>query len=336
MGSVTLVKGQDDVLREAAVSDIVERLVGDGDRGLMLDEQSGPNYELAAAVDAANTLPFLTDRRVVLARHLGRFPNAESLRPLLGYLVALTDTTDLILVWERSPEPGTRLGNLPPTLTKAIKAAGGEVIDTDPPARNRDAWVAQQLSEHGLRLDRAAVALIAAQLGDGPGAVVELGERLAGIHGSGAALGAEDVKPWLGEAGGVPPWELTDAIDSGDTATALDRLHRMVRGGERHALQIMATLHGHYARMLRLDGADVSGEKDAAALLGIKGSTFPARKALTQSRNLGPHGVRRSVALLAEADLALRGAQAWPDELVVEVLVARLCRLAGARPGRRR
>jgi hypothetical protein len=30
------------------------------------------------------------------------------------------------------------------------------------------------------------------------------------------------------------------------------------------------------------------------------------------------------VELLAQADLDLRGAKAWPDELVMEVLVARL------------
>ena len=57
-----------------------------------------------------------------------------------------------------------------------------------------------------------------------------------------ARLGADDVIPFLGEASDVPPWELTDAIDSGDIATSLDKLNRMTQGGERHALQILATL----------------------------------------------------------------------------------------------
>ena len=38
--------------------------------------------------------------------------------------------------------------------------------------------------------------------------------------------------------------------------------------------------------------------------------------------------MRRAVGLLAGADLDLRGKQAWPDELVMEVLVARLARLS--------
>jgi DNA polymerase-3 subunit delta len=108
----------------------------------------------------------------------------------------------------------------------------------------------------------------------------------------------------------------------------LRKLHRMTAGGGRHPLQIMATLQGHYARILQLDGAAVTGEKDAAQLLGLRGSTFPARKALTQARKLGHERVVEAIELLAGADLDLRGGKAWPDGLVLEVLVARLARLA--------
>jgi len=65
-------------------------------------------------------------------------------------------------------------------------------------------------------------------------------------------------------------------------------------------------------------------------VLGIKPG-FPARKALDQYRKLGNSGVVRAIALLAQADLDLRGAKEWPDELVMEVLVARLSRLGSGR-----
>jgi DNA polymerase-3 subunit delta len=80
--------------------------------------------------------------------------------------------------------------------------------------------------------------------------------------------------------------------------------------------------------MLMLDGAPVTGEKDAARLLNMKGSTFPARKALNQVRKLGHTRVVRALDLLAGADLDLRGRRAWPEDLVMEVLVARLARLS--------
>jgi DNA polymerase-3 subunit delta len=112
----------------------------------------------------------------------------------------------------------------------------------------------------------------------------------------------------------------------------------MSGAGQRHPLVVMATLHRHYAAMLRLDGASVHTEADAAALLGTR-TTFVAGKALRESRRLGRDGVGRAITLLAAADQDLRGASACPPEVVMEILVARLSRL-GPRPaggrGRRR
>jgi DNA polymerase-3 subunit delta len=99
----------------------------------------------------------------------------------------------------------------------------------------------------------------------------------------------------------------------------------MLTAGGRHPLVIMATLHNHYARMLRLDGApEATDERSAAAALGLTGSTFPARKALLQSRKLGHDGIARAIVLLSDADLAIKGTIDWPQDLILEVLVARL------------
>jgi DNA polymerase-3 subunit delta len=208
-----------------------------------------------------------------------------------------------------------------------VKAHGGEQVDTSP-GRKIAAWADEQLRSAGLQVDREATGRLVAWLGDDPQRLVGLVATLVGAFGEGTRLGVEEIEPFLGEGGGVPPWELTDALDRGDIATALAKLRRMLDGGGRHPLVVMATLHGHYARMLQLDGAPVSGERDAAQLLGLRGSTYPARKAMQQARRLGHDRIVDAISLLAAADLDLRGAKAWPEDLVLEVLVARLARLA--------
>jgi DNA polymerase-3 subunit delta len=324
---VYLVKGTDEVILRDAVRELVQRLTGERDAGLTVEEIGREQHQpgeatspsMRSLIDAAQTPPFLTDRRVVVGRDLDLFTKADQIEPLVTYLSDPLPTTALVLVW-----PG---GRMPKGMAEAVKASGGEQIDTSP-GRQLAGWVDEQLAKAGLQVDRGAQQRLVDWLGDDPQRLVGLVRTLAGTYGGDGRLGVDEIEPFLGEAGGVPPWELTDAIDRGDIPTALERLQRMMGGGERHPLQIMATLHNQYARMLTLDGAPVTGEKDAARLLGMKGSTFPARKALSQARKLGHDRIVRAVDLLAGADLDLRGRKAWPEALVMEVLVARLARLS--------
>ena len=333
---VHLVKGNDDILVGGALSTLLDELVGDGDRSLLVDEFDLDTVKLGAAIDAAQTIPFLTDRRIVVVRRFGRFSRTDEVQPLIDYLQDPLPSTALVLAWEKagSPseegEPVAKPAKIPPALTKAVTGAGGEVIDTAP-GRKLDGWVSERFAEAGLQIDGATRNRVVEVLGDDAGALVGLIGRLSGTYGEGARLRLDDVEPYLGRSGGVPPWDLTDAIDRGDVPGSIDLLHRMMEGGDRHPLAIMATLQGHYTKMARLDGAGVRGEKEAAELLGMAGkSTFPAKKALTQSKRLGSAGVKAAVGLLARADVDLRGARAWPEALVMEVLVARLARLSRA------
>ena len=64
---------------------------------------------------------------------------------------------------------------------------------------------------------------LADHLGEDVGRLVGLLDLLEGVHGTGfPPVTADQVEPFLGEAGGVAPWDLTDAIDKGDTEAALD------------------------------------------------------------------------------------------------------------------
>ncbi len=319
--SVYLITGDDESLLLTAIGELLKQLVGDGDRSLMVDDFDGDDFEMRAVVEAAQTPPFLTESRVVVARGIGRF-NADDVAPMAAYLTDPLPTTQLLLVGGG--------GRMPKALTDALKAAGATTIATAPPSRAKErvGWFDDQIRHSGLKLDGQALQMVAEWLGEDAGRLQGILETLLSTYGTGTTLRSADVAPFLGDAGGVPPWDLTDAIDKGDTTRALQLLHRMLRAGERHPLQVMSILHGHYGKLLSLDGSDARDEASAAAVMGIKPG-FPARKALDQYRRLGSGGTSRAIGLLAQADLDLRGAKEWPEELVMEVLVARLSRLAG-------
>jgi DNA polymerase-3 subunit delta len=313
-----LLSGNDESILRSAVHDLVDELVGDGDRAMMVDEFDGDEYELRMVVDAAQTPSFLTDKRVVVARDVGRF-GADELAPLLAYLTNPLDSSDLVLV--------VNGGAVPKKLGDAVKAVG-VVTNTSPPSRPKDrqSWIVDHIAAAGLRIKPDAAAQLGAWLGEDAGRLDGILATLTSTYGSDHVLGFVDVEPFLGEAGGVPPWDFTDAIDAGDTTKALTLLGRMLHAGGRHPLQIMAIMHGHYANLAKLDGAGARSEADAMAATGIK-SAFPAKKALQTYNRLGAAAIRRALELLAQADLDLRGAKELEPELVMEVLVARLSKL---------
>ncbi|MHB8439954.1 MAG: DNA polymerase III subunit delta [Acidimicrobiales bacterium] len=321
--SAYLVKGDDPVLVATALQELVHDLNGEADLSMAVEEHGagGEDIDTGAVVDALSTPPMLCDRRIVVVREAGRLLAADGAR-IAAAMEQLAPGVVLVVA--------AGGGTVPAALVKAVGKAGNSVDTAVGRGRARDQWLEEHLGEAPVRLDARARALVSDHLGDDMARLGGLLETLRSAYGEGSSIGPEKLEPFLGEAGAVPPWELTDAIDRGDTPGALDALARLGGAGDLHPLQIMAMLHRHYQGMLRLDGLEVASADEAAALLGMR-SHYPARKVMEQGRRLGASRIGRAVSLLAEADLDLRGRTGLPDSTVLEILVARLSRLGAGR-----
>ncbi|MGB1724439.1 MAG: ComEC/Rec2 family competence protein, partial [Ilumatobacteraceae bacterium] len=132
--SIHLLTGDDESNLRSAVTELVHELVGDGDRSLMVDEFDGTEYGLREVVDAAQTPPFLTESRVVVARGIGRFVAAD-IDDMKAYLADPLPTTHLVLVGGG--------GAVTKPLVDAVKAGGGVTRSTSVSTRGRDleTWV---------------------------------------------------------------------------------------------------------------------------------------------------------------------------------------------------
>jgi len=319
-----LVRGDDPSLVGQAAHDLLGRLVGERDAATVTEEHGGPgspDLDVGVIVDALTTPPFLTDRRVVVVRDAGRLIAADAAR--------LTPCLD-------DPIPGIVLvlvaggGTVPAALVKVVDRVGVVVDAAVGTGRARTQWLVDRLHDAPVRLDARAATRLGDHLGGDLSRVQGLLDTLAAAYGPGASIDSDQLEPFLGQAGRVAPWDLTDAVDAGDTAAALVALGRLLGPGGSHPLVVLSILHRHYQAMLRLDGAGVTSGEQAAALLGTR-SAFPARKALEQGRRMGAARLGRAVTLLAEADLDVRGRSALPDVTVLEVLVGRLSRLGSVR-----
>ena len=336
--SLLLLWGRDPTAVSHLVSEVQGELLGRQDANLAVTRLSAAEYaaEGAAAsifgvVEACMTPPMFTPYRVIVARELGIFKSTD-LEPLLSYLQNPMPTTKLLLVWEK-PVGQSGSERVPAALYEAVESAGGMLMGADAAHGNAGkTWLREQCKRARVRLDPAAYELLVERLGEDRTRIWGILDALQGAYGEASRLGAEDVAPYIGEFGSVPPWGLTDAISRGDFSSSQDQLGRLLRSGGRHPLQIMASLHIYFERILRLDGTDVRTAKEAAVLLRQSGalpksgSTYPAPIALQSSRKVGPK-IRRVYELLAAADLDLRGRTGMHSKTVLEVLVARLVQL---------
>jgi len=328
--STYAVVGTDATMVYDALHNVVATALGNLDPSFALQDFTAKDVTSSGAVsiasqvmEALNTPPFLVDRRVVVVR------DAQSL---------VAEEVAQLLNWMSDPAPDTVLviGVVGTKANKLVKAAG-EVVDVNVGTRSQDrvAFVESKLAEYRVTIDRATAQRISDKVGDDIARIDSLARSLQSIYGT-APLNFAHVEPYLGDAGDVPEWDLTDAIDNGDATKAIVVARRMLDSKGRAGLQIVNMLQRHYLRMARLEGSGVRSDDEAATLLGI--NRYPAGKALRVSQRIGPERISTAVHMIANADVDLKGGVSYGGKdlntdldvtelTVIEVLVARLAKM---------
>ncbi len=326
----TCVVGSDPTMVYDALHNVISDALGDLDPALALEDFTAKDVTAAGestlprVLEALNTPAFLVERRVVVVRD-AQLLLAEEAAQLSAWMGAPTPATVLILA-----VVGAKSHRL-------VKAAGAVVeVNVGSRVAERVTFVKEKMAEYDVVVDHATAQRVAEQVGDDVARVDALARTLQSIYGT-APLVFARVEPYLGEAGDVPAWDLTDALDAGDVTKAITVARRMLESRQRAGLQLISLLSRHYLNMARLEGSDAQTKDDAAALLGM--NAFPAGKALQQGQRLGADRLATAVRWLTHADLDLKGGVSYGGKdlesdldvtelTVIEVLVARLARLS--------
>jgi len=332
MDATTVVVGTDATMVYDALHNVIATALGDLDPSFALqdftvkDVTNSSESVIAAVLEALNTPPFLVSRRVVVVR------DAQAL---------LAEESAALLAWMADPAPDVVLAVavVGAKSNKLVKAARVVVdVNVASGAKNRVAFVHDKMAEYRVVLDARAGARISERVGDDVARVDSLARLLASIYGS-APLNVTHVEPYLGDAGGAPEWDLTDALESGDATKAITVARRMLDSKGRAGVQIIFLLQRYYLRMARLEGADVTSAEEAAQLLGM--NAFGAKKLLAMANRMGAERIGDAIHLIANADVGLKGGVSYggkdlntdqdlTDLTVIEVLVARLARLTSS------
>ena len=323
--SLYLIEGTDQSLVDNSLVELLNGLCGGSEPSLVVEEYGGPDsdpVDVLQVAEALSTSPFVADRRIVVLRQAGKMSSADASK-LVGAIGDMADDVFLVIAG------GDRA--VPASLRKIVGESGIVVDATSPAERQRPKWIHDRLSRSPVKMDQSAENWLQNRLGEDIARLDGLLGILVATYGEGAVLSESDLEPFAGEAGVLPSWELSDAIDAGNASLAIENLHRLVFAGEFYPLAVLGILYRHYEAALRVDGLALRDGAQAAEVIGAK-SKFLGEKSLRLSRQLGYAGISSAISLLAQADLDLRGKTALPAITILEVLVGRLSKLRTVRP----
>ena len=294
MRSLYLIGGTDEAKIDATRSRLRARAEREGGSAALEVFEPGegrgmPDHEaLLAAIPA---MSLMESRRYLLADGVERWRDRQ-LDPVARRLGTLPPDLTVVLIAR---------GKAPAKLTKAVKAADGEIHEFEAPkAREMPRRLVGEAQQLGFRLDPAAARLLVERMGASPVRLANELARLALWAGEGGEVAAADLEAMVVDTQEAAVWTLSDALLEGDPAAALRVAERLIAQGE----NVTGLVYGLASR---LRGA-------CAAAAQLEAGVPP--KQVESSLKMHPYAAKLLVGRLRDAELAdLRAATETLAEL---------------------
>lgn len=288
---IYVIYGQDGYLRLQHRQAVLAELLGPEPDELSVSWLDA-SAERAEVFDELRTASLLTGRRVVVIGDADAFVSANR-EALEDYLDHPSTSGSLVLMVDRWDARWN--------LAKRVAQLGGARDCSPPPESALPGWIVRAARQRGKKIAtevaKELAAYVLADLARLDGEV----EKLSLYVGDRAEITAEDVLAVVAHTSGPAKYALTDAIDAGRSADALE------------ALGDMMTARGEEFRILGLLAWQLRSRRDGTGPRGGR-----------PRRPDPPNKARRQFRSLMEADLALKSGA---DPLTtMQLLVMELCR----------
>ena len=293
----------------------------------LAEEQSGPEgLEIlagdastpAAAAAALCAMTLTAGRRFVIVDDVERWADAD-LEPVVRALASPPPDTTVAFFAREEGRVRT-----PDGLSKAVKAAGGEVsAELKVKAWELPKWTAQRGGELGLELEAGAAQALVAAVGERQQRLLRELEKLALECGEGAILTAEAVDELAARSAERRAWTLADALVGRDGTGALRAYEALSAQGER-----LESLIFQMTRRVRqaLEVAErlEAGEPAAQVKRSLRMPAKAAEAFVTAVSRNDRDTLRRALEQLADLELDARGGRALPRETAAVRTILRL------------
>jgi DNA polymerase-3 subunit delta len=326
-----IIHGEDEFSRAEQVAAFKEKIGDETVRDFNVTALDGRKVMLAELRYAADTMPFLADKRLVVVDGLltrlsaGRSKGSDDAEPsgsakeftasLIEYLPNLPESTRLVFV-EAKTLPASN-----PILKLAAAQSGRAVLTFELP-KNSAAWIEKRAQKYGGEIDRKAAAKLAGLIGADLRRLDSEIQKLVTYVNAARPIREDDVTLLVSASIEANVFDLVDALGRRDGKRAMRELHRLLELGE-NALGLLAMITRQFRLMLQvkeLQEKNLSAP-EMAKVLGQH--PFVMEKIGQQARNFSIEQLERIYTHLLDIDVGIKTGE-MGDVLALDVLVAEL------------
>jgi DNA polymerase-3 subunit delta len=311
---VYVLVGTERLLIERAVDAVRKAVDSMGAAGFNIEIFDGKGLEAARAISAAQTLPMMADKRLVLVRRFDAMTPTEQ-NHLAQYLSDPSDSACLVMTADKL-DGRSKLG-------KAAKKQGC-LIDAKP-LRGNDLreFIRAEASSRDHNIAPQAIETLLDAVGDDLAAIDDAMERLSLFVGAGQRIDADAVMQCVTRIRVESIWSLVDAIGLKDRRKGVAAAQSLLDDRE-PPLRLLAMVARQLRIVARMRQALSEGLRPQEAAKRAGAPPFKAGDLTESARRFTADSLGEAFALIAEADRALKGSKRPPDVVLQDAVLA-LC-----------
>lgn len=325
---VYLLYGEEDFLIEQRAREIRDAAMGDGDPSFNYDVFRGSDHHAEDVTTAANSFPFMSEKRVVLVRDAEPFLS----RPVLASYVQQPSPDTVLILCAGSLKPSRRKkAPSKKSATADVLFSIGQMEKGSPPLgavveykalRDRDAqeWIAREVERHGKRITPEACTIMHALRGNSTRELAsEITKMLTALPEK-DTLEPDDVYLHLGASKQYNVFALTNAIMARDGHAAQEILAHLL--GSEEPLMLINMIGRQMTYLWQIRSMSIHGratDEHARAVGLIWG--WQAENLRQYAKNFrDPVYFERCFEYILAADLAIKSEPIDPSVAVIRLV----------------
>lgn len=317
---IVLIHGEDDVLVDRRVDEIVEELTASRGGDLEVFTSFGTDPGVEELMATCTQVPMFTSSLLVVVKGFDRL-NADQFERAAAALAERV-TENLIVLSVSS------MSKIPTDLRKFIETQG-TLIPVKIDSKGGLDYLSKVCGESSLRFTSDAIQALSASLGNDLSMAPSIVKTVAAAFAEGSIVDASQIEPYLSFSGDIAPWKLVDHVEAGRTREALAFLAQLMDDLERPSPLITAILANHFMELAALASPTLQTLESKNAALEAAGfrskQQWLVERRWAIAKQLKLEDFRRIFRSLGDAERDLRGGSGLSERYVMDLLVARLC-----------